>query len=140
LLEEGHTVDLKALSTLSPYRTEHINRFGNYVINPNRMPELLEQTWGFHYHQSRLDFGDLCGFYQNPYRPSIWPRTSALSEQWIRLAPISAAWNRQRQKKQFPISSESVLTPVGFGSVSLAQDFGHTENHRTIKKKLRRYE
>jgi hypothetical protein len=37
LLEEGHTVDMEALSTLSPYRTEHINRFGNYVINPNRM-------------------------------------------------------------------------------------------------------
>jgi hypothetical protein len=25
LLEEGHTVDMEALSTLSPYRTEHIN-------------------------------------------------------------------------------------------------------------------
>jgi hypothetical protein len=37
LLEEGHTVDMEALSTLSPYRTERINRFGNYVINPNRM-------------------------------------------------------------------------------------------------------
>src|SRR6202045_616129 len=39
LLEEGHTVDMEALSTLSSYRTEHINRFGNYVINPDRMPE-----------------------------------------------------------------------------------------------------
>jgi hypothetical protein len=28
LLEEGHIVDMEALSTLSPYRTEHINRFG----------------------------------------------------------------------------------------------------------------
>ena len=37
LLEEGHTVDMEALSTLSPYRTERINRFGNYVINPDRM-------------------------------------------------------------------------------------------------------
>jgi len=46
LLEEGHTVDMEALSTLSPYRTEHINRFGNYVINPNRMPEPLEQHLG----------------------------------------------------------------------------------------------
>jgi hypothetical protein len=26
----------RALSTLSPYRTEHINRFGNYVIDFNR--------------------------------------------------------------------------------------------------------
>jgi hypothetical protein len=43
LLEEGHTIDVEALSTLSPYGTEHINRFGNYVINSNRMPEPLEQ-------------------------------------------------------------------------------------------------
>lgn len=46
LLEEGHTVDMEAPSTLSPYRTEHINRFGNYMINPNRMPEPLEQHLG----------------------------------------------------------------------------------------------
>jgi hypothetical protein len=43
---EGHSVDMEGLSTLSPYRTEHINRFGNYVINPNRMPEPLEQHLG----------------------------------------------------------------------------------------------
>jgi len=47
LLEEGHTVDMEALSTLSPYRTEHINRFGSYVINPDRMPEPLEQHLRF---------------------------------------------------------------------------------------------
>ena len=34
---------MEALSTLIPYRTEHINRFGNYVINPNKMAEPLEQ-------------------------------------------------------------------------------------------------
>lgn len=33
----------KALATLSPYRTEHINRFGDYVINANRRPAPLEQ-------------------------------------------------------------------------------------------------
>ena len=37
---------MDALSTLSPYRTEHINRFGNYVIDFNRMPEPLEQHPG----------------------------------------------------------------------------------------------
>jgi hypothetical protein len=36
LLQEGGTVNMDALSTLSPYRTEHINRFGNYVIDFNR--------------------------------------------------------------------------------------------------------
>jgi len=39
--QEGHTLDLEALSTLSPYRTR-INRFGNYVVNPDRFPEPLE--------------------------------------------------------------------------------------------------
>jgi hypothetical protein len=43
LLEQGHTADREALATLSPYQTEHINRFGNYVLNPNRTPEPLEQ-------------------------------------------------------------------------------------------------
>ena len=43
LLEQGHTANREALATLSPYQTEHINRFGNYVLNPNRTPEPLEQ-------------------------------------------------------------------------------------------------
>jgi len=47
VLEEGHTLDMEAPSTLSPYRTEHINRFGNYVIDPNRLPEPMEQQLGF---------------------------------------------------------------------------------------------
>jgi TnpA family transposase len=47
LLEEGQPVDLEALSALSPYRTEHINRFGNYVINPDRKPEPLEAQLSF---------------------------------------------------------------------------------------------
>ena len=44
--QEGHTLDLEALSTLSPYRTR-INRFGNYMVNPDRFPEPLEQHLGF---------------------------------------------------------------------------------------------
>src|SRR5215510_527458 len=68
LLEEGHTVDMEALSTLSPYRTKHINRFGNYVINPDRMPEPLEQHLGFSLWPVSTWFGDLCVFYPNPYR------------------------------------------------------------------------
>jgi hypothetical protein len=42
LIKEGRTVDMKVLAILSPYRTEHINRFGSYVINPNRIQEPLE--------------------------------------------------------------------------------------------------
>jgi len=46
LLQEGHTADTEAWRKLSPYQTEHINRFGNYSFNPNRTPEPLEQHLG----------------------------------------------------------------------------------------------
>ena len=46
LLQGGHTADTEALAKLSPYQTEHINRFGNYSLNPNRTPEPLEQHLG----------------------------------------------------------------------------------------------
>jgi hypothetical protein len=46
LVQEGHTADTEALAKLSPYQTEHINRFGNYSRNPNRTPEPLEQHLG----------------------------------------------------------------------------------------------
>ena len=39
----GLPADTEALATLSPYQTEHINRFGNYSLNPNRTPEPLKQ-------------------------------------------------------------------------------------------------
>jgi hypothetical protein len=42
LLEEGHTVDMQALSTLSPYRTEHIKR-GRYKLPTLSHPRLAEQ-------------------------------------------------------------------------------------------------
>jgi TnpA family transposase len=41
--EDGYDIDLEALATLSPYQTEHINRFGMYTLNPNRIPDPLEQ-------------------------------------------------------------------------------------------------
>lgn len=44
LIKEGHTINMETLATLSPYRTEHINRFGSYVINSNRIPEPLEES------------------------------------------------------------------------------------------------
>ena len=46
LLEEGHTLDIEALSALSPYRTEHINRFGNYVINPSAVGFVMAGAQG----------------------------------------------------------------------------------------------
>ncbi len=41
--QAGHAIDLEALATFSPYGTEHFNRFGSYALNPNRLPEPLEQ-------------------------------------------------------------------------------------------------
>ena len=38
---EGHEFSREALSMLSPYRTEHINRFGDYTLNLDRVPEPL---------------------------------------------------------------------------------------------------
>ena len=32
---------VKAMATLTPYQTEHINRFGNYTVNFSRTPEPL---------------------------------------------------------------------------------------------------
>jgi TnpA family transposase len=38
LSDEGTTVDSKTLSLMSPYLTAHINRFGDYRIDPERKP------------------------------------------------------------------------------------------------------
>jgi TnpA family transposase len=45
--QEGHPIDLEALATFDPYRVGHINRFGDYAINPNRQPEPLERYLAF---------------------------------------------------------------------------------------------
>ena len=36
---DGPTISEQALATLTPYQTEHINRFGNYMLDLNRTPE-----------------------------------------------------------------------------------------------------
>jgi hypothetical protein len=38
LRDEGEDVPETALARISPYLTEHINRFGDYVLNMNRTP------------------------------------------------------------------------------------------------------
>ena len=42
LIAESHAVDEEALACLSPYQTEHINRFGRYILKRDRVPESLE--------------------------------------------------------------------------------------------------
>lgn len=36
---DGHAVSHEVLAALSPYRTEHVNRFGTYVLNFERTRE-----------------------------------------------------------------------------------------------------
>jgi hypothetical protein len=43
----GHPIDLAALATFSPYGTAQYNRFGDYALNPNRLPEPLERYLAF---------------------------------------------------------------------------------------------
>lgn len=41
--DDGLDIDMEALATISPYQTDHINRFGDYVINKSRTPPPLEK-------------------------------------------------------------------------------------------------
>ena len=38
LVDEGYTVTQETLGTLSPYLTEHIQRFGSYVLDMDNLP------------------------------------------------------------------------------------------------------
>jgi TnpA family transposase len=42
LVEEGHQVDRELLSTLSPYLTRHLKRYGDYVVDLTTIPEPLD--------------------------------------------------------------------------------------------------
>jgi TnpA family transposase len=42
LATDGHTFDEELVSSVSPYLTEHINRFGRYTLKRDRVPEPLE--------------------------------------------------------------------------------------------------
>ena len=44
LIAEGHRIDEEALACLSPYQTEHINRFGRYALKRDRVPEPLDRV------------------------------------------------------------------------------------------------
>jgi hypothetical protein len=48
LQDEGEEVHEAALACISPYLTEHINRFGDYVLDMNRQP--LQPTYDFKFH------------------------------------------------------------------------------------------
>jgi hypothetical protein len=37
-------IDEESLACLSPYQTEHINRFGRYALNRDRVPEPLDRV------------------------------------------------------------------------------------------------
>lgn len=42
MVQDGHTVDQEALACLSPYQTEHINRFGGYELRTGQVATTME--------------------------------------------------------------------------------------------------
>jgi hypothetical protein len=44
LVMEGHEVSPDALSAISPYQTEHINRYGSYKLRLDRTPEPIDEV------------------------------------------------------------------------------------------------
>jgi TnpA family transposase len=44
LKKEGHEFSKEALAALSPYRMEHINRFGDYALNLERVPDPMSNN------------------------------------------------------------------------------------------------
>ncbi|MFV8643218.1 Tn3 family transposase, partial [Ralstonia pseudosolanacearum] len=47
LQEAGHPVDAEVLKVLSPYRREHINRLGDYLLDLQRRAPPLDPTIDF---------------------------------------------------------------------------------------------
>jgi hypothetical protein len=47
LQEKGHPVDAEVLKVLSPYRREHINRLGDYLLDLLRSVPPLDPTIDF---------------------------------------------------------------------------------------------
>jgi Tn3 transposase DDE domain len=44
LMADGNPIDEESLACLSPYQTEHINRFERYALNRDRVPEPLDRV------------------------------------------------------------------------------------------------
>jgi TnpA family transposase len=42
LMQEGYPVEVEAVAALSPYWTQHVNRFGRYDLNLNRCPPPID--------------------------------------------------------------------------------------------------
>lgn len=42
MIQDGHSVGQEALACLSPYQTEHINRFGEYELRAGQVATTME--------------------------------------------------------------------------------------------------
>jgi len=47
LITEGYTITPEILERIAPYQTEHINRFGNYILNFDQIPPLISSDLEF---------------------------------------------------------------------------------------------
>jgi hypothetical protein len=76
LQEKRHPIDAEVLKSLSPYRREHINRFGDYLLDLLRPVLPLDPTIDFQFKSAAKP---RCGgFLTNPGQPSIWPYVIAV--------------------------------------------------------------
>jgi hypothetical protein len=47
LAAEGYELDADLIACSIPYLTGHLNRFGRYSLNPDRVPEMLDSVRQF---------------------------------------------------------------------------------------------
>jgi hypothetical protein len=47
LASEGHALDAELIASSSRYQTEHLNRFGRYALNRDRVPDPLNSVRDF---------------------------------------------------------------------------------------------
>jgi Tn3 transposase DDE domain len=45
LMEEGWSITREELAQLSPYQTQHIKRFGNYVLDLETLPQPIDEEF-----------------------------------------------------------------------------------------------
>jgi hypothetical protein len=47
VINEGYPVTLEIIARFSPYKTEHLNRFGHYELHFDQVPQLITEKLQF---------------------------------------------------------------------------------------------
>ncbi|MCA7967466.1 Tn3 family transposase [Burkholderia cenocepacia] len=75
LQEKGHPVDADVLQALSPYRRDHINRLGSYLLDLHRKAPPLDPTIDFSFNQPLKHFLEKIS--RIPADPRLWSPTAS---------------------------------------------------------------